>query len=407
MADEYADLKQMLQQQLKLMEALTVKLSNSSMGQPSTAGGSQSVDHIAGSITEFLYDPQAHITFDSWYKRYEDLFSVDLAAQDDAWKVRLLLRKKGPAEYERYANFILPKYPREVAFKDTVMTLSQIFGDQSSLFNTRFQCLQLCKRDSDDFITYAGIVNYRGHPESCELLTINTHRGLFQYIRLPFGVKTAPALFQQTMNAMLSGVPGTSGYLDDIIIVHRSPAELTTQIPASPGGVSSAEALMGRKLRTTFHALVPTGAQPAQTSPVSRSKLSIGTPVFVRDYRAGFPDWIEATVVSHRGSMLFDVDVGDDIWVRHHNQIRRRHCSNATGLDSAPSLSLDILLDTFAIPADQSVPESTSAPPSDIPSSVSVTAPVSPGIKPRLRRRTNRVRRSTRLMQVNPRQKRY
>nr|VZI25908.1 unnamed protein product [Spirometra erinaceieuropaei] len=159
MADEYADLKQMLQQQLKLMEALTVKLSNSSMGHSSAAGGSQSVDHIAGSITEFLYDPQAHITFDSWYKRYEDLFSVDLAAQDDAWKVRLLLRKLGPAKHERYANFILPKNPREVAFKDTVQTLSQIFGEQSSLFNTRYQCLQWCKRDSDDFITYAGIVN--------------------------------------------------------------------------------------------------------------------------------------------------------------------------------------------------------------------------------------------------------
>ncbi|BHF82463.1 hypothetical protein SprV_0802560100 [Sparganum proliferum] len=159
MADEYADLKQMLQQQLKLMEALTVKLSNSSMGQPSAAGGSHSVDHIASTITDFLYDPQAQITFDSWFKRYEGMFSVDLAAQDNAWKVRLLRRKLGPVEHERYANFILPKNPREVTFEDTVQTLSQIFGDQSSLFNTRFQCLQLCKRDSDDFITYAGIVN--------------------------------------------------------------------------------------------------------------------------------------------------------------------------------------------------------------------------------------------------------
>ncbi|BHF67904.1 hypothetical protein SprV_0301093300 [Sparganum proliferum] len=57
----------------------------------------------------------------------------------------------------------------------------------------------------------------------------------------------------------------------------------TTPKSASRGGVSPAEALMGRKLRTTFHALVPTGVQPAQTSPVSRSKLSVRTPVFVCD----------------------------------------------------------------------------------------------------------------------------
>nr|VZI10863.1 unnamed protein product [Spirometra erinaceieuropaei] len=48
-------------------------------------------------------------------------------------------------------------------------------------------------------------------PESRELLAISTHRALFQYTRLPFGVKTAPAPFQQTMNAMLSGIPGTAG----------------------------------------------------------------------------------------------------------------------------------------------------------------------------------------------------
>ncbi|BHF75483.1 hypothetical protein SprV_0501857900 [Sparganum proliferum] len=145
----------MLQQQLKVMEALTVRLSNSSMGQSSALGGSHSDDHIASSITEFFYDPRAHLTFNSCYKLYEDSFSVDMAAQDDAWKVRLPLRKLGPAEHERYANFILPKNPREVTSKDTVQTLLQIFGEQSS----RFQCLQLCKRDSDDFITYAGIVN--------------------------------------------------------------------------------------------------------------------------------------------------------------------------------------------------------------------------------------------------------
>nr|VZI04548.1 unnamed protein product [Spirometra erinaceieuropaei] len=69
MADEYADSKQLLQQQLTLSVALTVKILNSPMGQSSAAGGSYSVNHIDSNITEFFYDPQAHITFDSWYKR--------------------------------------------------------------------------------------------------------------------------------------------------------------------------------------------------------------------------------------------------------------------------------------------------------------------------------------------------
>nr|VZI03784.1 unnamed protein product [Spirometra erinaceieuropaei] len=69
-------------------------------------------------------------------------------------------------------------------------------------------------------------------PESREFLTISTHCGLFQFTRLPFGVKTAPALFQQTMNAMLSGIPGTAGYLDDIIIVGSSPAEVQDRVCA-------------------------------------------------------------------------------------------------------------------------------------------------------------------------------
>ena len=58
--------------------------------------------------------------------------------------------------------------------------------------------------------------------DSRKYLTINTHRGLFQYNRLPFGVSSAPAIFQAKMDQILSGLEGVICYLDDILISGRS-----------------------------------------------------------------------------------------------------------------------------------------------------------------------------------------
>uniref|UniRef100_A0A8R1EJJ9 RNA-directed DNA polymerase n=1 Tax=Caenorhabditis japonica TaxID=281687 RepID=A0A8R1EJJ9_CAEJA len=55
--------------------------------------------------------------------------------------------------------------------------------------------------------------------EQCKkLLTINTHLGLFYPNRLPFGVKTAPAIFQQIIDTMISGLEGVAAYMDDLVI---------------------------------------------------------------------------------------------------------------------------------------------------------------------------------------------
>ncbi len=42
--------------------------------------------------------------------------------------------------------------------------------------------------------------------ESKQFVTINTHQGLFQFNRLPFGVSSAPAIFQRGMENLLEGV---------------------------------------------------------------------------------------------------------------------------------------------------------------------------------------------------------
>jgi transposase InsO family protein len=56
-------------------------------------------------------------------------------------------------------------------------------------------------------------------------LTISTHKGLFQFKRMPYGVASAPAIFQQIMEEVLQGIEGIAVYLDDILITGTNDAE--------------------------------------------------------------------------------------------------------------------------------------------------------------------------------------
>ena len=54
--------------------------------------------------------------------------------------------------------------------------------------------------------------------QSKEYVTINTHRGLFRYNRMPFGISSAPSVFQRIMDSLLHNITGAIVYLDDILI---------------------------------------------------------------------------------------------------------------------------------------------------------------------------------------------
>ena len=58
--------------------------------------------------------------------------------------------------------------------------------------------------------------------ESHKFVTINTHKGLYQYTRIPFGIASTPALFWCTMETILQGIPNTNCYLDDILVTGNS-----------------------------------------------------------------------------------------------------------------------------------------------------------------------------------------
>jgi hypothetical protein len=54
--------------------------------------------------------------------------------------------------------------------------------------------------------------------EARKFLTINTHKGLFEYCRLPFGVKSAPGIFQRALENLLRDVPFVIVRMDDILL---------------------------------------------------------------------------------------------------------------------------------------------------------------------------------------------
>ena len=63
------------------------------------------------------------------------------------------------------------------------------------------------------------------HEDSQPYGTINTHQGLYRYTQLPFGIASAPAIFQRTMDTILQGIPHVQCYIDKILITAATEEE--------------------------------------------------------------------------------------------------------------------------------------------------------------------------------------
>ena len=112
-------------------------------------------------LETFSYAPDEDKTFEAYYRRYEDIYITDSVNWSDAKKVRLLLRKLGTVEHNKFVDYILQKKKKtcKLGFLEIVELLSELFSSKTFLFHKRWKCLNLTKRDSNDYWGFATVVN--------------------------------------------------------------------------------------------------------------------------------------------------------------------------------------------------------------------------------------------------------
>ena len=151
---------------------------------------------------------------------------VPFAIKDAISQELTRLEKQGtisPVKHSQWATPIVPVPKKDGKFRicgDYKVTLNQVLlveeyplPTPEELFSTLAGGKIFSKLDLSQAYLQLPV-----EKESKKYLTINTHQGLYVYNRLPFGVASAPAIFQKLMDTVLQGVPGVTCYIDDILV---------------------------------------------------------------------------------------------------------------------------------------------------------------------------------------------
>ena len=143
---------------LRIMKELKTPVS-----EPATNSTTSITKSLLERLSTFKYDPESGLTFDLWYKRYENVLTTDGAALDDSSKVRLIVQKLDQEAFRKYDAHLLPRSYSELTLTETVTALKELFGHRGSQFARRYQYLQTrCEETSaDTFDDYTGLVNQR------------------------------------------------------------------------------------------------------------------------------------------------------------------------------------------------------------------------------------------------------
>lgn len=145
---------QQIEAMARLLAQLTTAIGSNLQNKPTAE---VLIDTLSRSITTFV--PGPNITFGQWYDRHETIFTKDGAALSDEERARLLLRHLNQDAYSKFVSMILPQKPEEFNLLNLKTKLETIFGESKSTFQKRYDCLNVEKLSTEDFVTYGARVN--------------------------------------------------------------------------------------------------------------------------------------------------------------------------------------------------------------------------------------------------------
>lgn len=130
--------------------------------------------------------------------------------QDSEWATPIVPVMKLNGEVRICGNFKLTVNSQLVVNKHPLPSINDIFV-----------ALQGVKIFSEIDLSHA-YMQIPVHEDSCDCLTIITHKGLYRYKKLPEGIASEPGDFQEKMESCLRGIDKVAIYLDNIYITGKN-----------------------------------------------------------------------------------------------------------------------------------------------------------------------------------------